>query len=75
MDYPERPTLWMELVGSREAAVEEEMEIAERLCREADAEDITAAHHNYKREGDEGCVDSRAAGIDSGGSSTDTVRS
>jgi D-lactate dehydrogenase (cytochrome) len=48
--YPELPTLWMELVGSSEAAIEEEMEVAERLCREADAQDITAAHDEEEQE-------------------------
>jgi D-lactate dehydrogenase (cytochrome) len=49
-DYPERPTLWMELVGSSGAAVEEETEVAERLCRGANAEDVTAAHDEEEQE-------------------------
>jgi D-lactate dehydrogenase (cytochrome) len=49
-DYPERPTLWIELVGNSEAAVEEEMEVAERLCREAGAEDVTAARDEEEQE-------------------------
>ena len=47
-DYPEKPTLWMEIVGSSEAAVEEELKIAERLCREA--EDITTAYDEEEQE-------------------------
>jgi D-lactate dehydrogenase (cytochrome) len=49
-DYPEKPTLWMELVGNSEAAVEEEVEVAERLCREAGAEDVTAARDEEEQE-------------------------
>jgi D-lactate dehydrogenase (cytochrome) len=49
-DYPERPTLWMELVGNSGAAVEEEMEVAARLCREAGAEDVTAARDEEEQE-------------------------
>ena len=49
-DYPERPTLWIELVGNSEATVEEEMEVAERLCREAGAEDVTAARDEEEQE-------------------------
>ncbi len=48
--YPEKPTLWIEIVGSCEAAVEEEMGVAERLCREAGAEDLTAAHDEEEQE-------------------------
>ncbi|MDP8925352.1 MAG: FAD-binding protein [Actinomycetota bacterium] len=49
-DYPEKPTLWIEIVGSSEAVVEEEMGVAERLCREAGAEDLTAAHDEEEQE-------------------------
>jgi D-lactate dehydrogenase (cytochrome) len=50
IDYPERPTLWIELVGSSGAAVKEETEVAERLCRGAGAEDTTAAHDEEEQE-------------------------
>ncbi len=50
MDYPEKPTLWIEIVGRSEAAVEEETKVAERLCWGASAEDITAAHDEKEQE-------------------------
>lgn len=46
--YPESPTLWLEIVGSSEAAVEEELKAAEHACREA--EDITVARDEEEQE-------------------------
>ena len=42
-EHTERPTLWMAFHGSSETAVAEDVEAAEKMCREAGALDITAA--------------------------------
>jgi D-lactate dehydrogenase (cytochrome) len=42
-DHAERPTLWIEFHGSSEAAVAEDVEAAEKMCREAGASEVTRA--------------------------------
>src|SRR5215212_10214347 len=42
-EHDEKPTLWMAFHGSNETAVTEDLEAAERTCREAGAVDVTAA--------------------------------
>lgn len=42
-DHVERPTLWIEFHGSSEAAVAEDVEAAEKMCREAGASEVTRA--------------------------------
>ena len=42
-NHDEKPTLWMAFHGSSEAAVTEDVEAAEKTCREAGAMEVTAA--------------------------------
>ena len=42
-DHAERPTLWMEFHGSREAQVDGDLEAAEEMLRAAGAAEVTAA--------------------------------
>ena len=49
-DYPEQPTLWVEFQGRSEEALDEEVKVAQDLCEEAGAEDITVAHNADEQE-------------------------
>jgi D-lactate dehydrogenase (cytochrome) len=49
-DHAERPTLWIELQSSSGAAVAEDVNAAEQLLKEADAQEITAARTEKEQE-------------------------
>lgn len=42
-DYPERPTLWIELAAASRAALEDSLNVCRELCRDAGAQDIHTA--------------------------------
>lgn len=49
-NYSVRPTLWLEIDGTSEAAVEREREVAERRCQEAGSASIEVAHTQEEQE-------------------------
>ncbi len=42
-DYPERPTLWIELASPSRAALEESLSVCSDLCRDAGGQDLAVA--------------------------------